>query len=387
MLSAGLATTSIGSYDRAFASFLDSTGNIVVAGDAGVSGSQDFAVLRYSANGTLDASFGQGGVVTTPASRGADGAHATVPYDDKILVAGSGTWPVKGVAQTDFLLARYNANGSLDTTFGSSGIVRTDLGQSDTIDGLAVDRDGYIIAAGRVHNFNPSSKEVVVARYTPQGALDWIVHTGIIDDSFGPTVTMRGEQHDKILLVGTCIPTVTSNDTDIFLAQYNLDGTLDTSFVENGSGKVISDVGGILTAARGEDYQWEYAHAVAVDASGRIVVGGEIGGELPNNVGRQDFLVARYNPDGSRDTTFGFPDLADETGTKRIGAVVNDLGPYYSTDPGPYDLSVVNAIAVRSDKSILAGGFAGGYGRFAVASYNEERNPRSDLRAGLDESG
>ena len=123
----------------------------MVAGDANYG--QDFAVLRYTNDGVLDTEFGQGGAVITPVSRGADTALAVVPYldDGRILVAGSGTWAVKGVGQTDLALARYLPTSDLDPGFGSGEIVHTDIvmGQNDFIGGVIVQDDGYILAAGR----------------------------------------------------------------------------------------------------------------------------------------------------------------------------------------------------------------------------------------------
>ena len=100
---------------------LQANGKIVVAGvNAPVAGSPDFAVLRYDRIGTLDPTFGTGGVVLTDIASSFDFAHAVaIQPNGKIVVAGN--------AGSDFALARYNADGSLDSSFGSGGKVVTDL--------------------------------------------------------------------------------------------------------------------------------------------------------------------------------------------------------------------------------------------------------------------
>ncbi len=365
VLSAGLVTTSLTAYgDRALAAFLDGNQNLLVAGDA--NNGQDFAVLRYAPNGTLDSSFGQGGAAITPVSRGADTALTTVPYlDGRILVAGWGTWAVKGVGQTDFALTRYLPNGSLDPGFGSGGIVHTDIvmGQNDFIGSVIVQDDGYILAAGRTVLPTAKGSEYVMAHYTPSGVLDsgfasgGILKTGISTNGYEPSATL----HDgKILLVGGTYEAADSDDSDLVLAQYNLpDGSVDTTF--GYGGKLISDLGSV-PSSDGYPYKYEHAHAVAVDSSHRIIVAGDIGGPLPGGIGRQDFFVARYNGDGKSDDNTGL-DPAFGTG----GLVV--------TDAYPYDLSVVNAVAIQPDdgngEKIVVAGYAG-YARFAVARYNDD---------------
>src|SRR5262249_56712950 len=104
-------------------------GKIVAAGEANVNGGDSFAVVRYNTNGTLDAGFGTGGKATTAFSCGpgcsfAQAFSVAVQPDGRIVAAG---YASTGGA-FDFALARYNSNGTLDTSFGSGGTVTTDLG-------------------------------------------------------------------------------------------------------------------------------------------------------------------------------------------------------------------------------------------------------------------
>src|SRR5262249_33808525 len=121
--------------------------------------------------GTLDPTFGTGGRVTT--FFGGDGlngdvGHSVVVQKDGKLVVGGPTTNLDGT--TDFGLARYNSNGALDSTFGTGGKVKTNFSTFDYVGGLALQPDGKIIAAGMTAvNFNPS---FAVARYNSNGTLD-----------------------------------------------------------------------------------------------------------------------------------------------------------------------------------------------------------------------
>lgn len=120
----GKVTTAIGSIDdRIYAIALQPNGKIVVAGFAYTGSSYDFALARYNTDGSLDATFGNGGKVTTPFGTGSDDAYAiALQPDGKIVAAGVATIAGSGF---DFALARYNIDGSLDTTFDGDGKVTT----------------------------------------------------------------------------------------------------------------------------------------------------------------------------------------------------------------------------------------------------------------------
>jgi uncharacterized delta-60 repeat protein len=203
----GEVTTDFGGSDSAEAVGIQSDGKIVTAGSTFSGGLQHFVLARYNADGNLDSSFGSGGKVTTDFG-GFDAASALVIQPDgRIVAAGRGSG--------DFALARYNADGSLDPTFGSGGKVTTDFGGSDDAFGVALQADGKIVAAG-------------------QGGSD-----------FG-------------------------------LARYNADGSLDPTF---GSGsRVTTDLGG-----------FEDAIAVALQNDGKIVITGQ-----KFSGGFQQFALARY---------------------------------------------------------------------------------------------
>ncbi|MBA2434942.1 MAG: hypothetical protein H0V54_07660, partial [Chthoniobacterales bacterium] len=154
--------------DEAFAVALQADGKIVAAGFAVIGGTDDFALARYNTNGSLDTTFGTGGKVTTAFGSSIDRAHAVaVQPDGKIVAAGRA---VIGGGSFDFALARYNTDGSLDTTFGTGGKVTTACGSSnDEAFAVALQPDGKIVAAGRVFS---NKEDFALARYNTDGSLD-----------------------------------------------------------------------------------------------------------------------------------------------------------------------------------------------------------------------
>ena len=141
---AGFVTTLIGSiYDFGNSVAVQGDGKILVAG-ASSSGTNnyDFAVARYMTDGTLDSSFGTGGIVTTPIGGDDFGQSVAVQSSGKILVAG---YSRIGSASYYFTLVRYNSGGSLDSSFGTGGIVTTESGQGY---GMALQSDGNILVTG-----------------------------------------------------------------------------------------------------------------------------------------------------------------------------------------------------------------------------------------------
>jgi len=141
----GIVTTPIGNSNDASALGIQSDGKIVVAGGSSNGSNYDFALVRYNTNGSLDTSFGTGGIVNTPVGSSNDYARTLgIQSDGKIVAAGDSS----NGSKNDFALVRYNANGSLDTSFGTGGIVTTPVGSSGGAYALAIQSDGKIVAAG-----------------------------------------------------------------------------------------------------------------------------------------------------------------------------------------------------------------------------------------------
>jgi uncharacterized delta-60 repeat protein len=327
----GKVTTVFGaSNDRVYSVAIQSDGKIVVAGVSYTGSSNDFALVRYNTDGSLDTSFDSDGKVTTDFGGGNDQAFSVaIQSDGKIVAAGNsrnGNW--------DFALARYNTDGSLDTSFDSGGKVTTDFGGgNDRAYSVAIQSDGKIVAAG--YSSNGSNNDFALARYNTDGTLDTNFDSGgKVTTDFGGgndyAFSVAIQSDGKIVAAGRG-----SNGGDDFaLVRYNTDGTLDTNF--DSGGKVTTDFGG-------DDDQ---AYSVAIQSDGKIVVAG-----LSYTGSNNGFALVRYNTDGTLDTSFD----SDGKVTTAIGGT-NDRA--YS-------------VAIQSDGKIVAAGysFSGISQDFALVRY------------------
>src|ERR1051325_2746539 len=204
-----------------------------------------------AAAGALDPTFGIGGKVITrffDTSGGIGEAHAIAIQPDGKIVAAGGTDNL-GNFTGDFALARYNKDGSLDTAFGSDGKVTTDFTVFDQVNALAIQPGGKIIAVGFVRNFI-TFDDFVVARYNSDGTLDTGFGIGgKVTTDFGSSRTDEAhatllQPDGKIVVVGS---SVSGGTSDFALARYNTDGSLDASF--GNGGKVITDIVGFFDKA------------------------------------------------------------------------------------------------------------------------------------------
>ncbi len=226
--------------------------------------------------------------------------------DGKIVAVG--TAEGLGVA-----LARYNADGSLDTSFSGDGKQTTDFAGSDAANGVAIQADGKIVAVGTGG----------LARYNADGSLD----TSFSGDG-KQTTALRGRRRERGGDPGGRQdrrggPAAASASR---LARYNADGSLDTSF--SGDGRQTTDFAGA-----------DGANGVAIQANGKIVAVGQ---------GAVGFALARYNPNGSLDTSF--------SGDGR-----------QTTDFGGSDAA--HGVAIQADGKIVAVGWGRPAG-LALARYN-----------------
>ncbi|WP_030673568.1 hypothetical protein [Streptomyces sp. NRRL B-1347] len=273
-------------------------GKILVGGFTGGEQIADLALAKYNADGTLDTSFGGDGKVTTDLTGGlGDGIRGlSLTSGGKILAAGA--------AGNDSFIARYNADGTLDTGFGGGdGVVTTDFGTGDHLFALEELSSGKLIAAGTANS------DFLLVRYNSDGTLDTgfsgdgIVTTdfnGLSDLAFGFTQAPGG---DYVLAgaVDAPEPFGITGPIKVGVVRHNADGSLDTGF--SGDGKVTTDVNALSA---------DEARAVAVDGDGKIVVAGLAGETVvfPVDPVDGDALVVRYNSDGSLDTGFSGDGIA-----------------------------------------------------------------------------
>jgi uncharacterized delta-60 repeat protein len=296
--------------------------------------------------GALDPSFGSGGRVITDFAGGIDEAFAVAAYPGrKIIVAGQTRSP-GSATDIDIALARYTHDGDLDQTFGEDGLVTSDFNATEVVRAVAVQPDGRIILAGTVSRA-VGDNDFALVRYERDGRLDSSFGVGgllttdfynTVDDAMDVAILPNGD----IAVVGTVNWSATSLDTDFGLALYDRDGNLKQAF--GSDGKVTLDFGSIH----------DFAAALAVTASGDVVVGGVTTRFVAPGQIDQDFAVARFDRDGSLDLSFGVG-----------GRVITD----FTASEGLSD------IALTRDGEIVAVGTvfpaAGGFD-FVVAQYTRE---------------
>jgi uncharacterized delta-60 repeat protein len=335
----GLVTTDFGGRgDFGLAVALQSDGKIVAAGNSSAVGvfSVSFALARYNTNGSLDSTFGSSGTVLTSFGGNLSAAFdVAVQPDGKIVVVGVAG---SGAAGSDFGIARYSATGTLDPTFGTGGLVTTDFGGgSDQANGVALQPDGKIVVVG------PLQGKFGVARYNPDGSLDSTFGSG------GKVITDASPSFDGAfdvavwsgkIVVGGGTGLFASGASDFQLVRYDSYGTLDSSF--GGSGIVTTDFGAS-----------DNIFGIAVTADGKITAAGGTKGASPG-----DFAVARYNSDGSLDSTFD----GDGKATTDFSADSDDVG---------------EGVVVQPTGSITVAGIAGSGSpgtAFAVVRYTATGN-------------
>ena len=231
----GLVTTDVGgSSDAALGGALQGD-KIVVVGYARVGNNDDFALVRYNATGTPDTTFGTQGKVTTDFFGTRNRAYAVaITADNQILVAGEAQ-PASGVG-VDFALARYSANGTFDATFGgaAAGKVATDIvGGTDLGRNVAIDNSGRILVSGTITLAgSPFLEHAGIARYDSNGIPDNTFDTdgklSINGRAFGEALAVQG---DKLLIAGTA---VVSGKRQFGLMRLAADGGIDLSFGTTG---------------------------------------------------------------------------------------------------------------------------------------------------------
>jgi uncharacterized delta-60 repeat protein len=290
-----------------------------------------------AAPGRLDAAFGNGGTVVTEFPSSYSGARALAVQPDGRVVA-AGFAHTDDSILSDFALTRYDARGVADPTFGDGGRVRTDFGgRFDEALAVAVQPDGRIVVAGA--SSDAAGSDMAVARYTGDGALDPSFDGDgmALLDFGGPSaaraVAVQGDgrvvvagRADRPFGPGCCV-------ADFALARLTASGAPDPSF--GGDGRVVTDF------LPGADNGQDAAHAVAVQADGRILAAGSgVAGAAS-----VDFAVARYRPNGTLDPSFGgdgrvtteFLGFFDEARDLAVGPGGVVVGGQSCQDPGTSD--------------------------------------------------
>jgi uncharacterized delta-60 repeat protein len=303
----GKVTTDIDQQNSATAVVVQPDGRIIVVGYSGLGATLDGSMVRYNGDGTLDGTFGTGGKVShlfngQPFTRA---TGVVLQADGRIVVVGGSVQP----SGSFFYVARFNPDGSLDTRFGTGGRVSTSgLGASSVL----LQPDGKIVVAG-----------AGLLRFNTDGSPDATFGTGgQLSTSFAASGVVL--QPDGSIVV---------SGGNFALARYNLNGTLDTTFGNNGLASAS------FAGTSG-------AFGLALQPDGRFVVAGTVSPAT----GSSSMALARFNPNGSLDPTFG-----------TAGTVTTDFGPGNASALG---------VALQPDgRIVVAGKSPNNGGDFALARY------------------
>lgn len=319
---------------------VQSDGKILVV----IDGIPSFAVARFTESGSLDPTFDGDGVVTTIVGNSGSSAHRVgVQSDGRIIVGGVSTSQVGGApAITTFALVRYNANGSIDSTFGTGGIVTTVFGTSSAdapiLQDLEILPDDRIVAAGYLTRTGVGFQAGILARYSPNGTPDsGFGSNGQVTLSGGDCMIINdiAVQSDyKVLATGS--GSCTSAETGFSLYRLDENGSLDQTF--DSDGKVKTEIGPFSDLAR----------RVAFDGLGRVVL---VGDTEITGTGETDIAIVRYKTNGSPDGDFGNSGVVVTRISNRSeqpdGVVVQTDGRILVLAEGLYSISSYQAYVLR----------------------------------------
>jgi uncharacterized delta-60 repeat protein len=319
----GMVITDFGTFNEfneGLSALIQPDGKILVGGYVNANGSDNIAAIRYNPNGTLDTAFGTGGVAMNDFNSGTDhGQEVLLQPDGRIIVVG---YAFFGGGNTDLAVVRFLANGDVDTSFGISGKVSTNIsGYNDYAFDAALQSDGKIVAAGAAET-GPGG-DICVVRYNTDGTLDQSfdsdgIMTADIAGDYDLAYAVAIQPDGKIVTAGY---SKTGPSYDFSVARFNTNGSFDNTF--GSGGRVTTPVG------PHEDIGAD----MALQSDGKIVLAGHV---WNSSLSDSDYGLVRYNTDGSLDNTFGTNGIA--------------TGPVSNT----YDY--LRAVAVQPDGKIVAAG-------------------------------
>ena len=307
----------------------------------------DFGIMRYTSEGEPDLSFGTNGVVITDMGANDFATGMVVLSDNSFIVSGYSLSGVNG----SYALAKYDANGVLVSGFGTGGKVTTVIGTQAMAYAIQVRTDGKIIVAGLSRTAGVD--QVAVAQYESNGTLDLTFGTnGITTTTIGTgnaaAYGLALQPDGKIVVAGFA---VSAGGNNVFaVARYSVNGILDSAFDTDGI--QTTSIGGFDDAA----------NSVLIQPDGKILLGGH-----SLSASDYNFAVVRYNINGSLDAGFGSG-----------GFVFTDLSGN-SDDYG-------TALQLETDNKILLTGYTntglGTFSDFAVVRYTDGGLPDASFGAG-----
>jgi uncharacterized delta-60 repeat protein len=310
----GKATTSAGTGESGGHVALQSDGKIILAGISPYNNyTYEFILLRFNQNGSFDTTFGEAGLVVIDLDGENYLTAIAIQPDDKIIAVGYSI--ESGDLYSNIMVVRLNPDGSLDATFDGDGILISDVGINDVLFSVVIQPDGKIVAGGVDADYDNNNEDMLLVRLNPDGSLDTSLGgDGIVTTSYGNYESIWALEVDSAGNI------VAAGDVaeDLSVLRYLSDGTLDTSF--DGDGLATLDVGGY----------YNHAMDVLIQPDGKIIAAG-----LTDTWIQTDILLARFSTDGSLDPTFDSD-----------GVVATDLSDY----------DVAYSIALQSDGRLVVGG-------------------------------
>ncbi|MCB0405433.1 MAG: choice-of-anchor D domain-containing protein [Bdellovibrionales bacterium] len=345
----GMAVSSYGPNDVLNGVAVQQSGKLVVAGATRLSSSYDYdiALIRYNSDGSVDTSFGSNGLTRTDIRGGDDAAYA-------VALQSSGKIIVVGYSKNQYgnnqamAIVRYTSNGVLDTSFGGGdGVVlhQFSYDNNDTANAVVIDSSDRIVVVGK------AGTNWIFSRYTSSGSADTSFGTtgslslsGLATYHSGLSVAIQS--NGKIVAAGYAAE---SNFTvaGIVLVRLNSNGSADTSF----------DGDGVKTTALSSGF--DMARSIALQSDGKIVVAGTT---YNSTSGEFDFAVLRYTSSGQLDSSF------DADGIKTFS----------TADSGNH---IAESVRVDSNGKIVVAGYTDGSSDdvFVVARLNTDGSLDSDF--------
>jgi uncharacterized delta-60 repeat protein len=421
----GIVTIGIGSViDFPAVIAIQPDGKVVVGGYNSKDADRSFVLVRYNTDGSFDLDFGELGKVLTEIGGKKDTVNGiAIQEDGKIILAAY----ADSRFDRNLLLYRYSNDGFLDLEFGKEGKLIAEKAEGiDFFHAIAVQSDGKFVLRGFVDSVksggSPNAYPGYLVRYNPDGSIDKSFGVlGIVSLNIsltrryieGSNNTIAIQPDGKIIVVG-------DGGGNFILARYNDNGSLDITFGEEKDkfGRIIGSGGGKSTTSIGFE---SAVSCIAIQPDGKILAGGITKAERSSRMSDHDFVLARYNPNGSLDMGFGEYHWGGYEKRKGSGKVTTDVGSlnddarsiviqpdgkivaagYYQkgdthnlaivryNSNGIYDTgyrihlknreNVMNAIALQPDNKIVIGGYVGsgymsgdGHREFALLRYNTD---------------
>jgi uncharacterized delta-60 repeat protein len=340
-----LSRASSKDYDRENRVLIQPDGKLLIAGTRNarsLTTATNFEIWRYNPDGTPDTTFANAGLLqftVNTADKFEEVADVVLLPDGRFVVGSTCKMPHVNGSNDDFCLVRFKPDGSIDSTFGTNGIVTAEIGAGDdTLKAIALQIDGKIVAAGACGT--PTGTGACVARFLENGSLDTAFGTG---GKFTQQLATRHlvesaklQSDGRIVFAGTCGSGVTY--PDVCVTRLTSTGALDPTFNSTGN-RTVRFVGGFI------DYEIDALPTpLLIQPDGRIIVGAVC---LESVVGVGYMCIAKLNANGTYVATFGSSNSTESAGI--VGRMA------YGSPDGP----ILNAVLLQPDGKLVLSGDCG----------------------------